>query len=462
MFEKQIYLERRKILVENFNSGLILFLGNNESPSNYLGNTYHFRQDSTFLYYIGLDLPDLAVVIDVDSNTSTLFGTDFSVDDIVWMGPQPKVAQLAELTGINQTEKFEKLHSYLTEVIKRGRKIHFLPQYRTEQFFLMGSLVGIKPARVNDHVSTLLIQRVVKQRSVKSQKEIDEIDKAVDIAYRMHTAAMRMIKPGMSERKIAGMIEGIAYSIGAGLAFRPIVSVNGQILHNHQHNNILENGSLLLNDSGAETVMHYASDITRTIPASGSFTGKQKEIYQIVLNSQMRAIEAVYPGVANRDLHLISAKTIVEGLSALGLMKGNADEAVQKGAHALFFPHGLGHMMGLDVHDMEGLGENFVGYDDKYSRSDQFGLAYLRLAKALTVGNVFTIEPGIYFIPELIDKWKSENKLPEFINYDRVEDYRNFGGIRIEDDILVTEKGYRVLGKAIPKTIEEVEELASK
>jgi len=462
MFERQIYLERRKKLIENIKSGLVIFLGNNESPSNYIGNTYQFRQDSTFLYYIGLDLPDLAVVFDVESNNSTLFGTDFSVDDIVWMGSQPTITQLAESSGINQSEKFEKLHSQLAEAIKYGRKIHFLPQYRTEQFFLMGSLLGIKPARVNDYVSTLLIKAVIKQRSVKSKKEIEEIDKAVDIAYRMHTAAMRMIKPGMSERKIAGMIEGIAYSIGAGLAFRPIVSVNGQILHNHHHNNVIEKGSLLVNDSGAETVTHYASDITRTIPASGTFTGKQKEIYQIVLSSQMKAIEAVFPGVANRDLHLISAKTIVEGLSKLGLMKGNADEAVQKGAHALFFPHGLGHMMGLDVHDMEGLGENFVGYDDKYSRSDQFGLAYLRLAKALTVGNVFTIEPGIYFIPELIDKWKSEKKFPEFINYDRVEDYRNFGGIRIEDDILVTEDGYRILGKAIPKTIEEVEELASK
>ena len=462
MFEQQIYVERRKKLLENINSGLVIFLGNNESASNYLGNTYQFRQDSTFLYYMGLDLPDLAVVIDVESNSSTLFGTDFSVDDIVWMGPQPTVSQLADSSGINQSEKFEKLHSQLTEAIKHGRKIHFLPQYRTEQFFLMGSLLGIKPARVNDYVSTLLIKAVIKQRSVKSRKEIEEIDKAVDIAYRMHTAAMRMIKPGMSERKIAGMIEGIAYSIGAGLAFRPIVSVNGQILHNHNHNNMIEKGSLLVNDSGAETVMHYASDITRTIPASGTFTGKQKEIYQIVLSSQMNAIEAVYPGVTNRDLHLISAKTIVEGLSTLGVMKGNPDEAVQKGAHALFFPHGLGHMMGLDVHDMEGLGENFVGYDDKYSRSDQFGLAYLRLARALTAGNVFTIEPGIYFIPELIDKWKSENKYPEFINYDRVEDYRNFGGIRIEDDILVTEDGYRILGKAIPKTIEEVEELASK
>ena len=462
MFDQQVYVKRRKKLIENIDSGLLIFLGNNESPSNYSANTFPFRQDSTFLYYIGLDLPDLAAVIDVDSNTSTLFGTDISVDDIVWMGPQPKVNQLAELCGLTQSEEFANLHTKISEAIKQDRKIHFLPQYRTEHFFQMGSLMGIRPERVNDYVSTKLIKEVVKQRSVKAEEEIEEINKAVDIANRMHTAAMKMIKPGMSERKIAGMIEGIAYSLGAGLAFRPIVSIHGQILHNHHHNNIIEEGCLLVNDSGAETVSHYASDITRTIPASGTFTDKQKEIYQIVLNSQMKAIEAVYPGVSNRDLHLLSAKTIVEGLSTLGVMKGNPDEAVQKGAHALFFPHGLGHMMGLDVHDMEGLGEDVVGYDDKFSRSDQFGLAYLRLAKPLAAGNVFTIEPGIYFIPELIDKWKSENKYPDFINYDRVQDYRDFGGIRIEDDILVTNEGYRILGKPIPKTIQEVEELASK
>jgi Xaa-Pro aminopeptidase len=461
MFEKHIYTERRKNLLETFDSGLILFLGNDESPSNYSGNTYPFRQDSTFLYYVGLDIPGLAAVIDADSNTTTLFGTDFSIDDIVWMGPQPKVNQLAESSGITESESIENLHSSISNAVKQGRKIHYLPQYRNEHFFMMGSLLGIKPERVNDYASTKLIKEVVKQRSIKAKEEIEEIDKAVDIAYRMHTAAMKMIKPGMTERKIAGMIEGIAYSMGAGLAFRPIVSINGQTLHNHSHDNTIQEGSLLVNDSGAETESHYASDITRTIPASGTYSDKQKEIYQIVLNSQMRAIEAVSPGVSNKDLHLLSAKSIVDGLSSLGIMKGNPDESVQKGAHALFFPHGLGHMMGLDVHDLEGLGEDYVGYDDNYSRSDQFGLAYLRLAKALATGNVFTIEPGIYFIPELIDKWKSENKFPEFINYERLEDYRSFGGIRIEDDILVTSDGYRILGKAIPKTIQEVEELAS-
>jgi Xaa-Pro aminopeptidase len=326
---------------------------------------------------------------------------------------------------------------------------------------LIGKLLGIQPTRVNDYVSTEFIKTVISQRSIKSEEEIAEIDKAVDIAYRMHTAAMKMIKPGLTERKIAGMIEGIAFSLGGGLSFRPIVSINGQILHNPYYGNEIEDGSLLVNDSGAETDMHYASDITRTIPASGKFTSKQKEIYEIVLNAETSAISAAKPGVMNKDLHLLAATIIAEGLSNLGVMHGSVDEAVEQGAHALFFPHGLGHMMGLDVHDLEGLGEDYVGYTDDITRSDQFGLAYLRLAKSLEPGYVFTVEPGIYFIPALIDQWKNENKFTEFINYDKVDEYRNFGGIRIEDDILVTEDGYRILGKPIPKTVEEIEKLTS-
>ncbi len=462
MFDQQTYIERRRDLKYKFDSGLLLFLGNNDSPANYLGNTYAFRQDSTFLYYFGLNRPGLAALIDVNSNTTTLFGTEFTLDDIVWMGPQPTLKQIAEKSGIDKYENFDKLFDVLSEFIKTQRKIHFLPQYRSENIFLASNLLGLNTQRVNDYTSSYLIKAVISQRSIKSKEEIGEIDKAVDIAFRMHTAAMKMIKPGLSEKKIAGMIEGIALSLGAGLSFRPIVSINGQILHNHFHGNDILEGSLVVNDSGAETDLHYASDITRTIPANGKFTQKQKEIYEIVLNAETSAISAVKPGVMNKDLHLLAAKTLVEGLSNLGLMHGSVDEAVQQGAHALFFPHGLGHMMGLDVHDLEGLGEDFVGYNDEVSRSDQFGLAYLRLAKSLSTGNVFTIEPGIYFIPALIDQWKGDNKFPEFINYDRVDDYRDFGGIRIEDDILVTDNGYRVLGKPIPKTVDEVEAIVSK
>ena len=462
MFEAQIYIERRKKLKEKLGSGLLLFLGNNESPENYVANTYAFRQDSTFLYYFGLDLPGLSAIVDVDSNTSILYGTELSVDDVVWMGPQPGLAELAEKGGIDRSEEYSNLVNVLSDVLKNGRKIHFLPQYRAEQKLELSRLIGIQPNRINDYASKELIKAVVEQRSVKSDEEIKEIDAAVDIAYRMHTSAMKIIKPGITEKKIAGMIEGIALSLGAGLSFRPIVSINGEILHNPYHENEIREDSLLVIDSGAETDMHYASDITRTIPGGGKFTDKQRSIYEIVLSSQMNAIENVKPGITNKELHLIAAKTIVDGLSGLGIMHGNADEAVQVGAHALFFPHGLGHMMGLDVHDMEGLGEDFVGYDENIKRSDQFGLAYLRLAKELKPGYVFTIEPGIYFIPALIDQWKEENKFAEFINYERVEDYRNFGGIRIEDNILVTEDSYRILGKPIPKTVDDIESLCSK
>jgi len=462
MFEPQIYIERRRNLKEFFESGLLFFLGNNESPANYAANTYTFRQDSTFLYYFGLDLPGLSAIIDVDSNTSILFGNELTVDDVVWMGPQPGLAELAEKSGIDRSEEYSALNNVLSEALRKGRNIHFLPQYRAEQQLELSGLTGINPNRINDYTSKELIKAVIEQRSVKSEEEIKEIDAAVDIAYRMHTSAMKIIKPGVTEKKIAGMIEGIALSLGAGLSFRPIVSINGQILHNPYHENEIREDSLLVIDSGAETDMHYASDITRTIPGGGKFTEKQKSIYEIVLSSQMNAIENVKPDITNKELHLIAAKTIVDGLSSLGIMHGNADEAVQVGAHALFFPHGLGHMMGLDVHDMEGLGEDFVGYDENIERSDQFGLAYLRLAKQLKPGYVFTIEPGIYFIPALIDKWKEENKFTEFINYERVEDFRNFGGIRIEDNILVTEDGYRILGKPIPKTVNEVESICSK
>lgn len=462
MFEAQTYIERRKNLKEKLGSGLLLFLGNNESPENYVANTYSFRQDSTFLYYFGLDLPGLSAIIDVDSNTSILYGNELSVDDVVWMGSQPGLAELAEKGGIDRSEEYSNLINVLSAVLKNGRKIHFLPQYRAEQKLELSRLIGIQPNRINDYASKELIRAVVEQRSVKSNEEIKEIDAAVDIAYRMHTSAMKIIKPGITEKKIAGMIEGIALSLGAGLSFRPIVSINGEILHNPYHENEIQEDSLLVIDSGAETDMHYASDITRTIPGNGKFTDKHRSIYEIVLRSQMNAIENVKPGITNKELHLIAAKAIVEGLSGLGIMHGNVDEAVQVGAHALFFPHGLGHMMGLDVHDMEGLGEDYVGYDENIKRSDQFGLAYLRLAKELKPGYVFTIEPGIYFIPALINKWKEENKFTEFINYERVEDYRDFGGIRIEDNILVTEDSYRILGKPIPKTVDEIESICSK
>lgn len=462
MFESQIYSNRRKLLINKFDSGLILFLGNEESPANYTANTYAFRQDSTFLYYFGLDLPGVAATIDVDNLVETIYGYDFSIDDIVWMGPQPKLEELAAKAGVMGSNSLQKLDEIIKDAISKGRKIHFLPYYRPEHLLKISELTGINPSRVNDYASAKLIKAVVDQRSIKSSEEIEEIDNAVDIAFKMHTAAMKMVKPGISEMKIAGMIEGIAISLGSGLSFRPIVSVNGQILHNHFYGNKMEDGDLLVNDSGAESKLHYSSDITRTIPVGGKFTQKQKEVYQIVLKAETESIQSVRPGVMFKDIHMGAAKIISEGLKNLGIMTGNIDEALKVGAHSLFFPHGLGHMMGLDVHDMENLGELYVGYDEHTQRSEQFGLKYLRLAKTLQPGYVFTIEPGIYFIPELIDLWKKQRRHEEYINYEKVEEYRDFGGIRIEDNVLVTENGYRVLGsKPIPKSVEEVEVLAS-
>lgn len=462
MFETNVYTERRRILKDKFDSGIILFLGNNESPANYLANTYTFRQDSSFLYYFGIDRPGFAATIDIDNNLETLFGNDYTVDEVVWVGAQPSVTEFAEIIGIKRAVSTEKLNEQINGAIKKGRKVHFLPQYRPDNIMKLASISGLDATRLNDYASEKLIKSVVAQRSIKSGEEIKEIDEAVDIAAKMHIAAMKMVKPETDERKIAGMIEGIALSLGYGLSFRPIVSINGQTLHNPYYDNKMKMGDLLVNDSGAESKLHYASDITRTIPVGGKFEQKQKEIYEIVLKAEKNAINSVKPGITFKDIHMQSAKDITSGLVELGLMSGNPENAVSAGAHTLFFPHGLGHMLGLDVHDMEGLGEDLVGYDESILRSEEFGLKYLRLAKTLHPGFVFTIEPGIYFIPELIDMWKQENKFSEYINYDKVEEYRNFGGIRIEDDILVTEDGFRMLGsKPIPKSVEEIEAIVS-
>jgi len=463
MFDTSIYTNRRRILKDKFDSGLLLFLGNEDSPANYQANTYPFRQDSSFLYYFGIDRPGFAATIDIDNNLETLFGTDVTIDDIVWGGMQPSVNDFAEIIGIKRAAAIDKLNEQVIGAIKKGRRVHFLPQYRIENIMKLSLINGLNESSVNYYASEKLVKAVISQRSIKSEEEIKELDEAVDIASKMHLAAMKMIKPETDERKIAGMIEGIALSLGYGLSFRPIVSINGQTLHNHNYDNKMKSGDMLVNDSGAESKLHYASDITRTIPVGGKFTDKQREIYQIVLKAEMNAINSVKPGITNKELHINAAKDIASGLIELGLMFGNAEEAVNAGAHTLFFPHGLGHMLGLDVHDMEGLGEDYVGYDESVQRSEEFGLKYLRLAKTLQPGFVFTIEPGIYFIPELIDMWKTQNKFPEFINYDMLENYLGFGGIRIEDDVLVTEDGCRTLGsKPIPKSVEELESIVSK
>ncbi|MHC1703406.1 MAG: aminopeptidase P family protein [Tenuifilaceae bacterium] len=460
MFDSKTYTERRLRLRKKIRSGIILILGNNESPMNYPGNTYHFRQDSNFLYFFGLDLPGLVGVIDIEDGKDCIYGNNVDIDDIIWMGPQPTINDLAANAGVLCTHPLKDLNSTIHRAIKQGRKIHFTPPYRADNILTLERLLGIHPSLVQKYASIDLVKAIVSMRAIKEDCEIAQIDSACDIGYKMHTTAMKMAKPGETERNIAGTMEGIAHQFGTMPSFPIILSQNGETLHNHDHSQILKQGRLLLSDAGAETVSRYASDFTRTIPVGGKFSQQQKDIYNIVLAANNRAIELAKPGVPYLNIHLEAAKVIASGLSELGLMKGNINDAVSNGAHALFMPHGLGHMLGLDVHDMEDLGENNVGYDDIISRSDQFGTAYLRLGRKLQEGFVITVEPGIYFIPALIEKWKTEKINSSFINFDKLTEYNGFGGVRLEDDILITSKGCRLLGsKRIPITVEEVESL---
>ncbi|MDT8402122.1 MAG: aminopeptidase P family protein, partial [Bacteroidales bacterium] len=456
MFKSEVYTKRRESLRKSVKEGLVLIPGNVDSPMNYPANPFHFRQDSDFLYFFGLDLQGLAGIMDVDSGRDYIFGDDVEVDDIIWMGPQPSIRELALKAGVKNTMPMDKMAGFIDKARSAGRKIHFLPPYRGENKMTLGALLKENPCQMKSKASEELIKAVVALRSYKEECEIDEIEKAVDIAYEMHTRAMKMCKPGVKEQEIFGVVEGITLEKGMGPSFPIILSINGQTLHNHNHDNILSEGRMMVVDAGAETNMHYASDITRTTPVGGKFNSRQKDIYEIVLEANMKAIQGAGPDKSNKELHIEACKVLAAGLKGLGLMKGDIDEAVAKGAHALFMPHGLGHMMGLDVHDMEGLGENYVGYNEEVKRSKQFGLAFLRFALPFKPGHVFTIEPGCYFIPELIAQWKSEKMHAEFINYDKVEKYLDFGGVRIEDDVLVTESGHRVLGKPIPKTVNEI------
>jgi Xaa-Pro aminopeptidase len=428
---------------------------------NYPDNTYHFRQDSDFLYFFGLDLPGLTGIMDFDSGKDLIFGNDIDMDDIIWMGPQPTVRELARKCGITETAPVSKLTDTIKDALSKKRKIHFLPPYRGETKMYLGVLLRENPCQMKTLASVDLIKAIVSMRSIKEKVEIEEIEKAADIAYEMHVTAMKMCKHGVKEQDIFGIIEGIALAKGAGTSFPIILSINGQTLHNHSHGNILTKGRMMVTDAGAETSLHYASDITRTTPVGGKFNEKQKDIYEIVLKANTEAIKATRPGISNRDLHLMACKIIATEMKSLGLMKGDVDEAVAAGAHALFMPHGLGHMMGLDVHDMEGLGENHIGYNDEVKRSEQFGTAFLRFALPYKPGHVFTVEPGCYFIPELIEKWKAEGKFKEFINYNKIDTYMSIGGIRIEDNVLITDKGHKVLGKPIPKTVKEIESICS-
>lgn len=456
MFKPTTYIERRSKLKTRLGSGVIILLGNTESPMNYLDNTYHFRQDSSFLYFFGLDHPDLIGLIDIDNNKEIIYGNDLTIDDIVWMGVKPTINERASQVGISETFPLDKLEVILKEAQQKNRKIHFLPPYRSGNKIKLFELLGIKPSQSNNLASIDLVKSVVEQRNYKSDEEIVEIEKAVNVTVDMHLAGMRMAKPGMKESEIAAAIYEVALAAGGNISFPIIATIHGETLHNHYHGNTIKSGDLFLLDAGAETEMRYAGDMSSTFPVDKTFTEQQKEIYNVALAAHEAAISMLKPGTTNKDVHLKACLTVAEGMKDLGFMKGNMEEAVHAGAHALFFPCGTGHMMGLDVHDMEDLGEVWVGYDGE-PKSTQFGLKSLRLGRKLEPGFVLTIEPGVYFIPDLIDMWKAENRFTEFINWDKVEQYKNFGGCRNEEDFLITETGARLLGKPLPKTVEDVE-----
>lgn len=459
MFDKEIYVRRRKELVGKMSDsasegqrGIALFLGNVDAPAQYKDNCYSFRQDSSWLYYFGIDQPRYAAVIDLDNGSETIFADDVEIGDIIWMGPQPSIKSIAESVGVANSAPYGKLDSVVAEALRLGRQVHFLPPSRYYNTMKLQSLMGgLKP-------SEALIKAVISMRLVKEACEIEELDKAGAIGQEMHTVARNNVKIGVIEQDIVGKMEGVTISKGWGVSFPTILSQHGETLHNHLHDKPIVPGKLLVIDAGAENNMHYASDFTRTLPTGGKFTHKQREIYNIVYDCNEYAFSLAKPGVAYRDVHIAVAKKMLEELRALDIVRGNLDNMVEVGIAGLFMPHGLGHNMGLDVHDMEDLGEDLVGYDPGQKRSSQLGLGSLRMARKLVPGNVITDEPGIYFIPALISKWKAEKIDRGFVNYYKLEDYLDFGGIRLEDDVLITEDGARRTGpNRLPIAPDDVE-----
>ena len=459
MFNRETYKQRQQELLKKVNSGIILLPGNEESPMNYTDNTYRFRQDSTFLYYFGLSRPGLIALLDTGNGRVSIYGNDYTVEDFVWMGKQPTIHELAVLCGVEYTGSITDLYNRISQANKHKEAIHFLPQYRSENILKLMDMTGLSAQEIKAGASAEFIRAVVSQRNYKTEEEIVEIEKGVDTTIDMHVTAIKMVKPGMQELDVVVEIEKIACATGGDISFPTIATINGQTLHNHYHGNTIKEGQLFLLDCGAEIPTGYAGDLSSTFPVGQTFSNLQKDIYTLVLKSHNACVDALKPGITFKEVHHTACLTITEGLKSMGLMKGDTESAVEAGAHALFFPCGTGHMMGLDIHDMENLGEEFVGYGGE-PKSTQFGLKSLRLGRTLEPGFVLTIEPGIYFIPELTDQWRSQNKFTEYLNYDEIDKFRNFGGIRNEENYLITPDGKRLLGnKKKPMLIEEVEAL---
>ncbi len=465
MFSKETYINRRAELKKLVGNGIVILFGNNESPCNYPANAYYpFRQDSSFLYYFGQKRDGLVGVIDVDNDCEMLIGNDIDIEDIVWYGSVDCVADLAAQVGVSKSAPMKELKAICDKASGLGRKIHFLPPYRFDTKIQIFDLLGIHPDRQKAAASMELIKAVVKMRSTKTAEEIEELERAAEIGYKMHTTAMRLTRPGVTEKFIGGQVDGIANSYGAMVSFATIFSQHGEIMHGNPSMAELEAGRLVLCDAGAETINHYCSDNTRTYPVNGRFTQRQLDIYSIVEECHDYVLDVAKPGVKYMDVHFAVCRLMTERLKALGLMKGDTDEAVRAGAHTMFLPHGLGHMMGMDVHDMEGLDQINVGFDEETRPNlEQFGTNCLRMGRRLEEGFVVTDEPGIYFIPALIDEWKASGHCKEFINFDLLETYKDFGGIRIEDDVLITKDGCRFIGKnRIPYHPKDVEEFMGK
>ena len=470
MFSKDVYARRRQTLVAKMadsaaegKRGIALFIGNTEAPAQYKDNCYKFRQDSTWLYFFGIDQPLYAAIIDLDNGNETVFANDVEIGDIIWMGPQPSVASVAASVGVEKSAPYTDLNAAVAKVLAEGRPVHFVKPSRYYNTMKIASLLGCGTDEVAGRFSLALTKAIISMRLVKEDCEIEAIDDACNLGYEMHTVARNSIVPGIIEQEIVGKMDGVTLSKGWGVSFPTILTQHGETLHNHLHDKIIEPGKLMVIDAGAESNVHYASDFTRTYPTSGKFTAKQRQIYQIVSDCNEFAFSMTRPGISYREVHLKTMHLMLEELRALDIVRGDVQDMVEAGIAGLFMPHGLGHNMGLDVHDMEDYGENYVGYDDDQSRSPQLGLGSLRMARKLVPGNVITDEPGIYFIPALIEKWKSEKTDQGFVNYSKLESYYDFGGIRLEDDVLVTADGARRLGKErLPISPDDVEAAMAK
>jgi len=458
MFDRNIYISRRESLKKKISSGLLLFLGNSNADINYQGNSYPFRQDSSFIYFFGLMLPDMAAIIDVESGEEILFGDDVDVNDIVWTGPQPLVGELAASAGVSKSAPLAELDSYVSKAVRQGRKVHFLPPYRYQTRMEINRLFGIHFDRMESSASEELIRAVISMRLIKKDEEIAELEKAAEIGYQMHYAVMKAARLGMKEQELAGLMDGIAVQHGRITSFPTILSQNGETLHNETHNQILTEGRMIVVDAGAEALSGYVSDFTRSIPSSGKFTQRQKEIYEIVASANNYFSSIASPGATFKSLHLTVVRQMLEGLKVLGLVKGDLDEAVACGVQGLFMPHGLSHHIGLDVHDMASFGRAYIGFDDTYRIFLGTAQPDTAMGKMFEPGYVVSNEPGIYFIPALIEQWKQEGKNASFVDFEALEKWYDFGGIRLEDDILITENGCRLIGfRRIPFSIEDVE-----